>query len=248
MVAAMVSTDALSRLKTARDAWQRDQDPDEVLRQLHPLIQKLPGRDLAYWDFTQTAAWELAGLALRDKKQFNDAIAHYKKMGNHYLAGYCHMLTGNSEGARQEWIPLASVRQNHWCITLYGLIHRQLSIFPTMFQIRNNIETDIYNLIQANQLAFLENILAYQPFLSQINMETPKMMGRALMNAGWIERCESFLYLAQKAIPHDPEIYFHLGQYHVLRKNWDEARLMLHQCLMITSTYNPARRLLETIE
>jgi tetratricopeptide (TPR) repeat protein len=64
------------------------------------------------------------------------------------------------------------------------------------------------------------------------------------MHAGHLQEAGSFLIRGQKALPNDPEIYFHLGQYSMALNHHTEARLMLKQCLLISPTYRPASELL----
>lgn len=193
------------------------------------------------------ATVELAGLILRDQKKFEDAAKLYRDIGDDYQAGYCMLLAGKMNDVRPYWARLAGKRPNHWCVSLFGMITHQITAYPTLLQVRNHLESDVTNLIAANQVQFLENLLMYADFLAQLNMEAYKFLGRALMYVGWLDKAEPFLLKGQKTLPNDPEVYFHLGQYSVHRKLYKDARLMLNQCLLISPAYTPARELLATI-
>lgn len=193
------------------------------------------------------ATLELGGLILRDLKRFDEAFKLYKEIGDDYQAGYCLMLSGKMKDVRPYWTRLAEKRPNHWCASLYGMITHQVTVYPTLLQIRNYLESDVVNLIQAGQIPYLENILIYAEFLAQLNMEAYKFLGRSLMHAGWLDKAEDYLLRGQKVLPNDPEIYFHLGQYTFARNLYKDSRLMLNQCLLISPTYTPARDLLNQI-
>jgi tetratricopeptide (TPR) repeat protein len=190
---------------------------------------------------------ELMGLILRSEKRYEDAIKVYERIGDDYQAGYCALLKGDLKRVQKYWTPVLAKQPGHWCLTLYGLTTRQLQTCPTLLQIRHYLECDIACLITANRMEQLDNLLYYVDFLTQLNMEAPKLAGRALLNAGLVDRAGSYLLKGQGILPNDPEIYFHLGQYSAAQKSYNEARVMLKQCLMISPSYRPARDLLALI-
>jgi tetratricopeptide (TPR) repeat protein len=231
----------LSYIQEARDFMFRDKDPVKAESTLRPLLSK--PQTLC----EKRAVYELMGIILREQSQYAEAARIYQQLGDNYQLGYCAMLQGKTQQMQQAWGKMLAIRQNHWCVALYGLIHRQLRSYPTIFQIRNHMESDIANLIAAKQTDYLENFLSHVDLLTQINLETPKFAGRALMNAGWLNRAGKYLLQGQKTLPNDPEIYFHLGQYSALLNHVKEAKLMLKQCLMISPSYTPASDLLASL-
>ncbi|WP_303673256.1 tetratricopeptide repeat protein [Vampirovibrio chlorellavorus] len=232
-----------SQLNEARDLLFRERKAPAAEKSLGPLMKQAK----SFSAEEQRALFELMGLALRAQGRFVEAAELYTQVHDYYQSGYCAMLQGKTQAMQQAWSRVLSQRQNHWCVSLYGLISGQLRTVPTIFQIRNHMESDIANLIAANRVEYLENYLNYVDFLTQVNLEAPKFAGRALMNAGWLDRAGKYLLQGQKALPNDPEIYFHLGQYSMASKHLKEARLMLNQCLLISPTYRPASDLLETL-
>lgn len=232
----------LSDLQPARDLFFKEKNALAAETALWPLMSSsgdLQGR---------RAAYELMGLILRSQGKYRDAAHLYEKIHDRYQQGYCALLEGDVPKVQKAWSQLLGERQNHWCVTLYGMVTQQLRTYPTLFQIRNHIESDICNLINAKQDVYLENLLSHIDFLTQINLESPKFAGRALMHMGWFNQAGAFLIQGQKALPNDPEIYFHLGQYSVTLRHWKEARLMLKQCLLISPSYRPADELLQQIQ
>jgi len=228
----------LSYIQQARDLFFLQKDPVQAEAALRPLLSK-PDTPAE-----KRAVHELMALILRSQLKFNDALKIYEGMNDFYQAGYCLMLQGQLHNVQQYWGRTLLLRNNHWCVSLYGLLTRQLATYPTLFQIRNHLESDIANLIEARQMEYLANMLSYVEFLTQINLEAPKFAGRALMHAGQYELARDFLVKGQKTLPNDPEIYFHLGQYSLALKHNTEAQLMLKQCLLISPTYRPAKELL----
>lgn len=228
----------LSYIQKARDLFYRQNDPVQAEADLSLYLSAPKNAQ------EKRAVYELMGLILRSQGKFNEALRIYESINDFYQAGYCLMLQGKLTEIQPYWGRSLLERNNHWCVSLYGLLTRQLGTYPTLFQIRNHIESDIANLITAKQGEYLENLLSYIDFLSQINLETPKFAGRALMHAGQLEQAGGFLVRGQKALPNDPEIYFHLGQYSIALEHHTEARLMLKQCLLISPTYRPASELL----
>jgi tetratricopeptide (TPR) repeat protein len=231
----------LSYLQQARDIFYRQKDAAQAEVVLRPLMDK--PQDLQ----EKRAVHELMGLILRSQLKFNDALRVYEGINDYYQAGYCLMLQGQLDKVQPYWEKCLIAHHNHWCASLYGLLTRQLVTYPTLFQIRNHIESDIANLVTARQGVYLDNLLSYVDFLTQLNLETPKFAGRALMIAGHYQQARGFLVKGQKALPNDPEIYFHLGQYSFALEHPKEARLMLKQCLLISPAYWPAKELLKKL-
>jgi tetratricopeptide (TPR) repeat protein len=231
----------LSYIRPARDLFFKERDVAGAEAMLSPQM----GVPTLLEE--KRAVHELMGLILRAQGRFEEALQVYEPLEDHYQAGYCALLLGDMPRMQQHWTHILTVHPNHWCLSLYGMVMHQLRSYPSLFQIRNHLESDIANLIVAERLDYLDNLLAHIEFLTQLNLETPKFAGRALMHAGLLEKAGPFLLQGQKALPNDPEIYFHLGQFSVALQHYREARLMLKQCLMISPAYRPARELLTQI-
>lgn len=229
-------------LAPVRDQLFKAKRPEAAEAMLRPMLEQKGGEP-----HERRAGLELLGLALRAQRRFEEAYSIYESMPDPYQAGYCALMQGNIPLVQKQWEQVLRQRANHWCISLYGLVTRQLRTYPTLFQIRNHLESDIANLIAAGQQTLLQNLLLHIDFLSQLNLESPKFAGRALMHAGLLEEAGPFLMQGQKLLPNDPEIYFHLGQYSQMRQHFQEARLMLKQCLLISPTYKPAIELLQQL-
>jgi tetratricopeptide (TPR) repeat protein len=232
----------LDFLSEPRTCFFQEKNPQAALQLIRPYLLK---RGLS--EVERRATGELAGLLYRHLRQYDEAVKVYREIGDDYQAGYCLLLAGKLQDLKPYWGRVIQKRPNHWCASLYGMVTHQVSVYPTLLQIRNFLETDVANLIWANQTGLLENLLLYASFMAQMNMETYKFLGRALLYAGWSEKASFYLYEGQRLLPNDPEIYYHLGQFNLHQGKPQDARLMLNQCLLISPSYTPARELLTHI-
>jgi tetratricopeptide (TPR) repeat protein len=233
----------LSYIQEARDLFYKQHMPGHAEAVLRHYLKKPREKG------EKRAVFELMGLILRAQKRYEDARVVYEKINDHYQAGYCSLLRGDLQRVQKCWTQVITHQPNHWCLTLYGMVVRQLQVCPSLLQIRHYLESDICNLITAERFDYLENVLAHVEFLSQLNLEAPKFAGRALFNAGenWWGQAGPYLMQGQKLLPHDPEVYYHMGQLCIMQGHFKEASLMLKQCLLISTTYQPASELLREI-
>ena len=237
------ASDHWHQIQTFRHLFFEAGDPARASELLAQFIRKKPKLSLVQ----QKAMFELAGYIAIEQKRYTEASNFFQQAANSYMAGYAHILAGQYAACIPLWQGLAKTRENHWCATLYGMITRQLRTMPSMIQIRNHLEVDIAYLIRANQYEAVENILFHCDWLTQTNVETPKFMGRSLLHSGWVDRARHFLLWGQKTLPSDPEIYYHLGQYSFQKQQWEDAKVVLNQCLLINPQYIPALSLLEQL-
>ena len=192
------------------------------------------------------AVLELVGLSHRTLHEWKLAQQAFGEIPDPYQAGYCALLSGDVATAIRWWQPLIQkVNPNHWALCLVGMVTGQMQRWPSMLQIRNYLEQDVYALAEAGQEGLLNNVLACAPILLQINPEAPKMMGRSLLYAQRVPQALTLLLLGQRTLPQDSEVYFHLGQCYASLSDWLQARRCLNQCLMINSDYKPAQWLLD---
>lgn len=230
-------------LNQARQALFLEDKPDEALDVLADLTKNLTHLELQY----RLAVGELVGLAYERKGLYEEAGQTFITIGDRFQSGYCYMLLGRLDKATDCWRSMLADRPNHWCLILHGMVTSTLNALPTFLQIRNHIEADVIHLLRAGQEDMVTSLLRYVDVLSDINYECYKYVGRALFNAGKLEKAAEFLLKGQRTLPNDPEVYYHLGQYYHAVGQLEEAALMLHQCLLISATYTPARELHDAI-
>ncbi len=231
-------------LQQARKALFLENNAQLALDCLEPLLADADSLDFA----DRRGVLELAGLSLSRLGYYDQATQYFSATGDYYQAGYCQMLKGDINGTLQYWRPLSTLRQNHWCISLYGLIMNRMSSVPTFLQVRNHLEADIIHLAQAGQTQWVDHIVNHADTLGQINYEAYKFTGRALYHIGRYEKAGQMLLLGQRILPNDPEVYFHLGQYYHAIGQPQDATTAIKQCLLITPEYIPALDLLAKIQ
>src|SRR5689334_4606583 len=117
----------LSYTEEARDTYYKQRNPQQAEEQLRPHLKAPKTTE------EKRAVYELMGLILRSQNKFKEAVAIYEQIRDYYQAGYCELLQGNFRQAEQYWEKLLPAHQNHWCITLHGLITQQLRTYPTLF-------------------------------------------------------------------------------------------------------------------
>jgi tetratricopeptide (TPR) repeat protein len=138
--------------------------------------------------------------------------------------------------------------QAGWLVTQWGLLNNQFYQWPTLLQLRNALENDLTQLIQAERLTVVDAYLAKLDWLAQVNIECYKLVGRSLLYLGLFNPAYQLLLKAHATIVIDAEGYYHLGQYYVACKQYQHATLMLRQCLWVNPAYQPAQVLLQVCQ
>jgi tetratricopeptide (TPR) repeat protein len=226
-------------LTEARNLFFKAHQPEASWAALQPELESLERLSEA----EKLAGYQLAGLILKSLGRYQEAYDSYRMVQDDYQAGYCKMLLGQLDLSRLHWAKVVVGRKNHWCLTLFGMLTQQMTVYPTLLQIRNNLEGDIHSLLTAKQMGYIAKIQQYLDFLSQINLETPKFFGRAYLNCGYPDEARRYLKIAQQTLINDPETYYFLGEYYAQYGTESQALSMLNQCLLISPTYTPARDL-----
>lgn len=193
------------------------------------------------------AVKDTLGLALFHDKNYVEAAKVYYELKKYYQSGFCELLLGNKDKARELWFNAEDSAAICWARCLIDLIEVRVDLIPTFLQIRNHLECDLGYFIQADKLNYAENVIQCSDFLSDINPEANKFIGKALMYNGYSNLAMNFFFKSQELIPNDPEIYFHIAQYSYDKGSLNEARLLLKQCLDLNISYTPARFLLDKI-
>jgi tetratricopeptide (TPR) repeat protein len=187
-------------------------------------------------------------LAYLENKNYSDAAKIYYDLNEKYQAGFCELLQGKIDVAKDLWSNIPNSEATSWGKSLIELLNLKFNSLPTFIQIRNHLECDIGYFIQAERLDFVENMVKSADILSSVNPETYKFIGKALFNNGFANLSIKYFLKGQKIVPQDAEIYYHLGQYSYLVGAFQEGKQILDQCLALNKYYVPARGLLEKIE
>jgi tetratricopeptide (TPR) repeat protein len=254
---------ALIALTPARQALWEQNNPHLCLRLLpiNPLYYQgiLP----AHW--VNSLLIDLTGEAYLASQQYERAAQLFQRYGLPERAGWAWVLAGNLQQAMVVWQPFlqhatatqeayiqpetASLKpilanQAQWLVSQWGLLNNQVQQWPTLLQLRNAIENDVTQLVQANQLTGLNAYLAKIDWLGQVNIEVYKLVGRSLFYLGLFAPAHRLLLQAQAIVPTDAEVYYHLAEYYQACKQPLQAKPMLQQCLWINPQYQPAQVLL----
>lgn len=206
-------------------------------------------------NFKKTSDFELnlykitLALAYQEKKEYAKAAKIYKEIGENYQSGFCELLSGNQLEAEKLWYDCYSFSPAaQWGICLLDFINlKHDPHIPSYLQIRNFLEMDIGNFIIANKVRFAENIIKNEEVLISVNLESYKLIGRALLNFGFLNMAKEYLIRSIEIVDQDSETFYHLGQYNYLVGNYKESIKMLKRCLELNSYYVPAVNLLKKV-
>ncbi|MEI7473180.1 MAG: hypothetical protein WCK67_00240 [bacterium] len=185
-----------------------------------------------------------------ENKNYDLAAKIYYQINELYQAGFCEILMGSPLVAKKVWDKIPDSEPVKWGKSFLMLIDDNISNpkVPSLLQIRNHLESDLNYLIQADRVDYAENLINCADILVEVNPESYKFIGKALMTNGFNNIAADFLLKSQKVIPNDPEIYYFLGQYSYNLGSIDEAINMFGQCLDINNAYTPARLMIEKLK
>lgn len=188
-------------------------------------------------------------LAYQEKKEYSKAAEIYKEAGQKYQAGFCELLSGNKQEAEKLWYGCcSSSAAASWGICLLDFINlRPHPHIPSYLQIRNFLEMDIGNFIIANKVRYAENLIKNEKVLASVNLESYKLIGRALLNFGFLNQAKKYLIKSIEIVDQDAETFYHLGQYNYAIGAYEESIKTLKRCLELNSYYVPAVNLIKTI-
>ncbi len=188
------------------------------------------------------------GTVYFENLEFEKAKTVFIELDEKYQIGYCELLLGDIETARQCWEEAPDSGPVNWARCLPDLLNLDVVQIPTFLQIRNHLESDLTYLIRSNNLNFANNLIECSQVFININLETYKYIGRALLNNNYPHLGLKYLLEGQETLPQDPEIYFHLAQYSLMTNQLLECKHLLKKCLNINKAYSPAKKMLQQCE
>src|SRR5574344_2480150 len=116
--------------------------------------------------------------------------------------GYFYFLNDNLKKAKEcfDKILKTDIRA-HWAKFLIELIENNISYYPSYFELRNFLEIDLDILIKHFKGEYVEKIVNYSDFMSSINSEVKKFIGRVFFINGmekfakiYFERAKNSFY------------------------------------------------------
>jgi len=232
-------------LNKARHELLINKNPDTVIILLLESFEIFKGASV----FERNLFKNTLALAYQEKKEYLKAAEVYKEAGQKYQAGFCELLAGNKQEAEKLWYGCcASSSAAQWGICLLDFINlRHNPHMPSYLQIRNFLEMDIGNFIIANKIQYAENLIKNEKVLASVNLESYKLIGRVLLNFGFLNQAKKYLIKSIEIVDQDAETFYHLGQYNYAIGAYEESIKTLKRCLELNSYYVPAVHLLKII-
>ena len=127
------------------------------------------------------------------------------------------------------------------------MIRKNVDSYPTYFQLRNFLEIDINILIQNAKGKYVQNILGYAPFMSEINPETYKFIGRVFYHNGLKKESKILFEYAKDTFFNDPELHVLISQLYLEEGNKTKALHYAKVSQKILPGYYPAIALEEQL-
>jgi len=186
--------------------------------------------------------------AYLENRDYQKAAEIYKNIGDYYNAGYCALLQGNEAETEKLWHMAADSPALRWGKCMLDYIKLRSGPIPSYFQIRNHLEVDISYFIKANKIRYAENLMKYDYVFISVNLETYKLIGRALLSHGFLNVARKYFIKSLGVEPKDAETYFYLAKYDFQVGAYGEAKSNLERCIELNKNHLPARETLEEIK
>ena len=171
----------------------------------------------------------------------------YFKSNNYMLEyGYSLMLSGDLENA-EKIFRLYPTHRGDWAIKLIPLMQGIVGIIPTYFEIRSFLEIDITLLLKSGQTNFVQYILGGADVFQNVNRESYKFLGRALLKNGFMTSAKMFLDKSISDYYRDPELHYLFVEYYLMNNHTENALYAIENCLKINSDYYPAKLMKEKL-
>lgn len=171
----------------------------------------------------------------------NEVREYFKK--NNYLLeyGYCLLLGGELDSAKEILAPLTSTRAE-WAVNIIALIKNVYGEIPTYFQIRNFLEIDISLFIKYKKFEYVQKILDSIDFFQEINPETYKFVGRALLKNNYMGSAKILFDKSCSEYYNDVELHYLYAEFYLAHNDKENALKAVNTCLRLNPSYYPAVR------
>ena len=115
--------------------------------------------------------------------------------------------------------------------------------YPTYFELRNFLEIDLDIMLKYYLGDYVENIVQYSDWMSNINPEVQKFIGRVFFKNGYDDWGYFYLKKGRDTFFNDPELHYLFAEYFHSKNDLVNAVLSLENCLTILPEYYPAIRM-----
>ena len=154
---------------------------------------------------------------------------------------YCLILEDKLNEAEKTLLKIEKQDQRaHWLLVMIGFIKGIAEKYPTYFELRNFLETDLNILIQYYKGDYVEKIIRYADYMFTINPEVYKYIGRVFLNNDLKQQGLFFLNIAKNRFYQDPELHYLLAQTYYTNKDYENCKHAIQACLSILPGYAPA--------
>lgn len=187
-------------------------------------------------------------LTYLENGQYKESAEIYRNIGEKYNAGFCELLMGNEAEAEKLWLSEPESSPCQWGKCLLNFINLKKSTEPSYLQIRNHLEIDMGYFIEANKLKYAENLMKNDDIFISINLESYKLIGKVLLNYGFLNMARKYLLKSLDTIPFDSETLYFLGQYNYKIGAYKESKNIIEKCLECNYHYIPAQKLMKKLE
>lgn len=135
-----------------------------------------------------------------------------------------------------------------WGRRLVSILKGYIKEPPTYFEIRNFLEVDVDFLLKNNLIDYVEQFLGSLEYLSSINNETYKFVGRVMYENHLMSAALKYFEQAKNIYYNDPELHFMFYKYYLKLHNYEQAYFYINECLNLLPDYYPAQIQKEKIE
>ncbi len=173
--------------------------------------------------------------------QFDDCQKFFAQNGFMLEEGYCELVADNLERATALFEKIKNIDiRAHWGLYLISMIQLNPRICPTYFELRNFLEIDLNILITYGKGQYVRNILDYTDYMSRINPEIFKFIGRVFYKNGLKDEARYLFHRAKDVFYLDPELHYLIACMYL--DNGDK-KMALHYaktCQEVLPEYYPA--------
>ncbi len=227
----------------AREEVLVNKNCQKALLVLNNIDKSMVSEDQEKLFFNNTLA-----LIYLENREYKKAAEIYKEIDEKYHAGFCELLEGNEEAAEKLWLSAPDSGPCRWGKCILDFIRLKKGRKPSFLQIRNYLEIDIGYFIQANKLKYAENLIKNDEIFISINLESYKLIGKALLNHGFLNMARKYLLKSLQLLPGEAETLYFLGRYNYIIGAYKESKSVLERCLESNNLYIPAKNLLHKAE
>ena len=181
--------------------------------------------------------------------QFEGCQKFFAEHGCFLELAYYEIISDNLPRARELFNKIKEIDiRADWGLYLVSMIEHKASRCPTYFELRNFLEIDLNILIQNGKGQYVQNILGYSEFMSQINPEVYKFIGRVFYNNGLKEEGMYVFEKAKEIFYQDPELHYLIALAYKEKGDNQKALHYAKTCQEILPEYCPAVMLEKTLQ